>query len=154
MLRPSLELMFTIPVGQSVPMGGSHHPRGGDGGDGSNRDYPSSLGGSHAGHRGDVRSSWWCQGVQQDRLEVWILAELCTSKRHSQNFLQNAVGAFEFLVMLFSVTNAPPLIMFMMNDLFKHYLDQFVVVMLDNILVYSANKEEHSEHLKKFLSIL
>ena len=56
--------------------------------------------------------------------------------------------------MPFGVTNAPPQFMFMMNDLLRDYLDQFVVVLLDDILIYSANEEQHTEHLKRVLSVL
>ena len=56
--------------------------------------------------------------------------------------------------MPFSVTNAPAQFMNMMNDLLGDYLDKFVLVFLDDILIYSANLEDHLEHLRKTLSVL
>ena len=63
-------------------------------------------------------------------------------------------GLYEFLVIPFGVTNAPTQFMGMMNDLLRDYLDLFVLVFLNDILVYSANMEEHAEHLRKILFVL
>ena len=63
-------------------------------------------------------------------------------------------GLYEFLVMPFGVTNAPAQFMNMMNDVLDDYLDKFVLIFLDNVLVYSANLEEHAEHLRKILERL
>ena len=53
--------------------------------------------------------------------------------------------------MPFGITNAPTQFMNMMNDLLGDYLDQFVLIFLDDVLIYSANLEEHAEHLRKVL---
>ena len=59
-------------------------------------------------------------------------------------------GHYEYLVMPFGVTNAPGVFMEYMNRIFHAYLDRFVVVFIDDILIYSKSKEEHAEHLKIF----
>jgi len=61
---------------------------------------------------------------------------------------------YEYVVMPFGVTNAPTLFMDYMNRIFRPFLDKFVVVFIDDILIYSQTHEEHAEHLKKNLSIL
>ena len=63
-------------------------------------------------------------------------------------------GLYEYLVMPFGLTNAPAQFMSMMNDLLGDYLDRFVLIFLDDILIYSANVQEHAEHLRKVLQIL
>jgi len=56
--------------------------------------------------------------------------------------------------MPFGVTNAPPVFMDYMNRIFKSFLDKFVVVFIDNILIYSRTQEEHVEHLRLVFGIL
>jgi hypothetical protein len=68
--------------------------------------------------------------------------------------IQTRYGHYEFMVMSFGLTNAPSVFMDLMNQVFHNYLDQFVVVFIDDILVYSTNHHEHGEHLKKVLDIL
>ena len=63
-------------------------------------------------------------------------------------------GLYESLVVPFGVTNAPAQFMNLMNDLLHDYLDEFILVFLDDILVYSRSMEEHAEHLRKLLQRL
>jgi hypothetical protein len=63
-------------------------------------------------------------------------------------------GLYEFTVMSFGLTNAPAYFMYLMNSVFLDYLDKFVVVFIDDILVYSQNEQEHEEHLRKVLQRL
>ena len=76
----------------------------------------------------------------------------------SENILKTAFrtryGHYEFLVMPFGFTNALTVFMDLMNRVFNPYLDKFFVVFIDDILVYSKNKEEHEKHLQVVLQTL
>jgi hypothetical protein len=63
-------------------------------------------------------------------------------------------GLYEYLVMSFGLTNAPAHFMYLMNSVFMLELDKFVVVFIDNILIYSRSMEEHEEHLRIVLQRL
>jgi hypothetical protein len=63
-------------------------------------------------------------------------------------------GLYEFTVMSFGLTNAPAYFMYLMNKVFMEYLDKFVVVFIDDILVFSRSEEEHEEHWRLVLQKL
>ena len=63
-------------------------------------------------------------------------------------------GLYEYLVMSFGLTNAPAYFMYLMNSELMPELNKFVVVFIDDILIYSKNEADHAEHLRMVLSIL
>jgi hypothetical protein len=63
-------------------------------------------------------------------------------------------GLYEYTAMSFGLTNAPTFFMYLMNSVFMDYLDKFVMVFIDDILIYSHNEEEHGEPLKMVLQQL
>ena len=63
-------------------------------------------------------------------------------------------GHYEFLVMAFGLTNAPAAFMDLMNRVFRPYVDQIVIVFINDILVYSKDRENHNKHLRVVLKTL
>ncbi|KAL0534284.1 hypothetical protein IC582_028573 [Cucumis melo] len=63
-------------------------------------------------------------------------------------------GHYEFIVMSFGLTNAPVVFMDLMNRVFREFLDTFVIVFIDDILIYSKTEAEHEEHLRMILQTL
>jgi hypothetical protein len=88
----------------------------------------------------DLRS-----GYHQLRIRPLDIAKTAFTTRY---------GLYEYTVMLFGLTNAPAYFMYLMNKVFMEYLDKFVVVFIDDILVYSRNEEELEEHLRLVLQKL
>ena len=72
----------------------------------------------------------------------------------SKTAFRTRYGHYEFLVMPFRLTNALAAFMDLMNRVFRPYVDQFVVVFIDDILVYSKDAQEHEQHLKIVLQTL
>jgi hypothetical protein len=75
----------------------------------------------------------------------------CQIKIHPEDIPKTAFstryGLYEYLVMSFGLTNAPAHFMNLMNSVFMSKLDKFVMVFIDDILIYSKNEEEHAQHL-------
>ncbi|GJW74163.1 putative reverse transcriptase domain-containing protein [Tanacetum coccineum] len=72
----------------------------------------------------------------------------------SKTAFRTPYGHFKFTVMPFGLTNAPVVFMDLMNRVCKPYLDKFVIVFIDDILIYSKMKEDHENHLKLMLELL
>jgi hypothetical protein len=87
--------------------------------------------------------------------QVFSKIDLCSSyhqiKIHAEDIPMTAFstryGLYEYLVMSFGLTNAPAHFMYLMNSIFKEELDKFIMVFIDNILVYSKGMEEYEDHL-------
>jgi hypothetical protein len=79
--------------------------------------------------------------------------------RIKEEYIRNTMfktryGHYEFTIVPFGLSSAPIVFMCLMNGVFGEYLDKFVIVFLDDMLIYSKTKEEHKQHLKMVLQVL
>jgi hypothetical protein len=106
-----------------------------------------------------------CINILFDQLigaKVFSKVDLCSGyyqiKIHPEDVPKTAFstryGLYEYLVMSFILTNAPAQFMYLMNSVFMPELDKFVMVFIDDILIYSKNEEEHKKHLRIILQRL
>jgi hypothetical protein len=72
----------------------------------------------------------------------------------SKTAFRTRYGHYEFIVVPFGLSNAPVVFMCLMNGVFREYLNKFVIVFLDDILVHSKLEEEHEHHLRMVLQVL
>jgi hypothetical protein len=86
-----------------------------------------------------------CSGYHQIRIHDEDILKTAFSMRY---------GLYEYLVMSFGLTNAPTHFMYLMNSVFMPELDKFVIVFIDDILVYSNSTDAHEEHLRVVLQRL
>jgi Reverse transcriptase (RNA-dependent DNA polymerase) len=88
----------------------------------------------------DLRS-----GYYQIRVREGDIPKTCIRTRY---------GSFEFLVMPFGLTNAPSTFQALMNEVFRDYVDKFILVYLDDVLIFSRSDEEHKQHVEMVLQRL
>ncbi|GKE80446.1 putative reverse transcriptase domain-containing protein, partial [Tanacetum coccineum] len=92
---------------------------------------------------------WMC-------IDYWELNKLTVKNRYLLPRIDDLTryGHYEFQVMPFGLTNAPAVFMDLMNRVCKPYLDKFVIVFIDDILIYSKSQQEHEKHLKLILELI
>jgi hypothetical protein len=96
------------------------------------------------------------KGFIQESISPWGTPAIFVDKRDGGHRMCGDYRNLnnEYLLEPFGLTNAPAIFMNLMNKVFMPYLDKFVIVFIDDILIYSKNKEEHAKHLRIALQIL
>ena len=107
---------------------------------------------------------WWLMIYLIKLQGAWCFSEINLRSGYHQLSIRSGdvskiafrmrYGHYEFLVMSFGLTNAPAAFMDLMNRVFRPFLDWFVIVFIDDILVYSRSEEEHVMHLRYVLQTL
>lgn len=96
-----------------------------------------------------VRSAWWCVvGFSKIDLQSHYHQLQIREGDIQKNTFRICYDYYKFLVMPFWLTNEPATFMDLMNNVFWPYLDQFVIVFLDDVLIYSRSGQEHEAHLQ------
>ena len=90
----------------------------------------------------------WSYNFLKDRLKVRLLS--CTHKDEyiSKTIFKNRYGNYEYTIVPFVLTNVLGTFMCLMNGVFKEFLDKFIIVFLDDMMIYSKIEEEHEEHIR------
>ena len=83
-----------------------------------------------------------------------LQCRLVTQKDIPKIAFSTRYGLYEYLVISFGLTNAPTYFMYLMNSVFMLKLDKFVMVFIDDIMIYSKNEEDHAQHLRIVLQRL
>nr|GEW47856.1 reverse transcriptase domain-containing protein [Tanacetum cinerariifolium] len=95
-----------------------------------------------------------CFNAGNIKMEVKITYSSVRDEDIPNTAFRTRYGHYEFQVIPFGLTNAPVVFMDLMNHVCKPYLDKFVIVFIDDILIYSRNEEEHANHLRIILELL
>jgi hypothetical protein len=89
--------------------------------------------------------------VLKDQSSIRISSVEDSRVRHTKNAFVLRYGLYEYTVISIGLTTTLTYFMYLMNNVFMEYLDEFVMVFIDNILVYSRSEEEHEDHLRLVL---